>query len=106
MSAGTKRDDLEKKWQRILKDLRESPLSVAAYAQAHDISESSLYKWSKRLGAPLNKRLLSFIELEPLATPQVTEEEFFSVDVVVAKGGCVKVDMSWPRMIEFVKALL
>jgi hypothetical protein len=44
VSAGTKRDDLEKKWERIIKDLRESALSVAAYAQAHDISEGSLYK--------------------------------------------------------------
>ena len=106
MSEDTRRDGLEKKWQGIIKDLRESPLSVAAYALAHHISEASLYKWSRRLDATLRKAPLSFVELKPLAPPQAFEEEYFSVEVVVAKGGCVKVDVSWPKVIEFVKALL
>lgn len=107
MPAVTRGDSLEKKWQGIIKDLQESPLSVAAYAKSHDISEASLYKWSKRLGAPLRKSPLSFIELEPVSAAQTTsEKEYFSVEVMVAKGGCVKVDVTWPKVIEFVKALL
>jgi hypothetical protein len=107
MPAVTRGDSLEKKWREIISDLQESSLSIAAYAKSHDISEGSLYNWSKRLGVPLRKSPLSFIEVEPLSAAQSpSKEEYFSVDVVVAKGGCVKVDMSWPKVIEFVKALL
>lgn len=104
MSEGFRRNALEKRWQEIIKDLQGSSLSVAAYARAHHISKASLYKWSKKLGATLLNTPLSFVELAPLT--QAAEEEYFSVEVVVAKGGCVKVDVTWPKVIEFVKALL
>lgn len=104
MSKDFRRAGLEKKWRDIIKGLHGSSLSVEAYARAHHISRASLYKWSKRLAETLSNRPLSFVELAPMVP--TAEEEYVCVEVIVAKGGCVKVAVAWPKVIEFVKALL
>lgn len=111
MLKDIRKESLKKKWQGLIKDFQESSLPVKDYVQERHIQKSSLYKWSKRLGMPLKKVPvpLSFIELQPLdqeAAPYVPQLELFAIEVMVSKGGSVKVDMPWPKMVEFVKALL
>lgn len=113
------RDVLEKKWRGIIKEFQSSFLTVESYAREHHISPSSLYKWSKRLSLPLRRQEgLSFVELRPLNQQDFGHQvghdpcklggelAIFCVEVTVAKGGILKVDVSWPRLIDLVKALL
>jgi transposase-like protein len=39
-------------WQRLLERAGRSPLSIAAFCRAEDVSTASFYSWRKRLGAP------------------------------------------------------
>lgn len=113
------REDLEKKWRGIIKGFESSFSTVESYAREHHISPSSLYRWSKRLCLPLTRKEgLSFVELRPLNQQDLCHEvghescqlggelEIFCVEVTVAKGGHLKVDVPWPRLIDLVKALL
>lgn len=103
MSGNLRRDALEKKWKGIIKGWQESSLSLDSYTKNHHISKSNFYKWQRRLGLS-PKASLSFIELHPLA--QAPQPDVFSVEVGVSKGGCVKVDVPWPKVVELVKTLL
>jgi hypothetical protein len=106
MSEDVRKKALEKKWRGVLKDFQESSLTVEAYARDRHLSKSTLYKWSKRFSIPLKKPSLSFVELKSLAQVPSSALEVFSVKIRVAKGGCVRVEVPWPKVAEFVKALL
>jgi len=79
-------------------------LSLDSYTKSHHISKSNFYKWKRRLNSSPKAPPLSFIELQPLA--QAPQPEIFSVEVGVSKGGCVKVGLTWPKVVELVKVLL
>jgi hypothetical protein len=42
---------LQKKWQELIRQQRESKLSVSAFCRQHGISDQSFYNWRKRLTA-------------------------------------------------------
>jgi hypothetical protein len=104
----------DRRWRGILKDFQENSLTVEAYARDCHMSRSTLYKWSKRLEMPLKKTSLpssplSFVEIKPLEglKDQVSPLEVFSIEVKVSKGACCfKAEMTWSKMIDFVKAFL
>ena len=104
MSGNQRGEALEKKWEEIVRGWQGSLLSLDSYTKSHHISKSNFYKWKRRLDSSQKAPPLSFIELQPLA--QASQPEVFSVEVGVSKGGCVKVGMTWPKVVELVKALL
>lgn len=104
MSGNHRGESLEKKWEGIIKGWQESLLSLDSYTKSHHISKSNFYKWKRRLNSSPKAPPLSFIELQPLA--QAPQPEIFSVEVGVSKGGCVKVGLTWPKVVELVKVLL
>lgn len=104
MSGNLKREVLKKKWEGIIKGRYQSPLSFESYVQSHQISKSNFYKWQRRLKASSTAPSLSFLELPALT--EAPQPEVFSLEVGVAKGGCVKVNIPFAKVIELVKALL
>src|ERR1700719_4368874 len=50
MSIRKQRDDAKERfWQRVVRQWRQSKLSVRAFCQEHDLSESNFYAWRKTL---------------------------------------------------------
>lgn len=111
MLHGIKGKALEKKWRGVIKGFQATSLSVEAYTREHHLSKSSLYKWSKRLKMPLKgpSLPLSFVEIKALDgfLEQPPSSEVFSVEVRISKGsGYLKTELSWPKMVDLVKALV
>lgn len=100
-------EKIAKKWEDILQDFNRSQLSVTAYAREHHISKTSFYKWSKKLGAPLDEKPLTFVEI-PQQQPSFTlpcEPELFSIKIQSTNGANLIVALPWSRLIEFVKGV-
>ena len=54
---------LQKKWRALLKAQRKSGMTVAAFCFQESLSESTFYRWRKRLQRPVTKQSLSLQEL-------------------------------------------
>lgn len=107
MTKSEKEEELRSKWRQILKDYQASSFgSIESYADNQQIARSSLYKWSKRLGMPLKKEALSFIELEPVTELPSLALECFSVEVRINNRSTVGLSAAWSQVIELVKALV
>jgi hypothetical protein len=107
MTKSEEDEGLTNKWRQIIKGYQGSSFSsIEAYADSQQLSRSSLYKWSKRLGMPLRKETLSFIELEPTAELASLPLESFSVEVRINNRSTVAMAAPWPKVIELVKALV
>ena len=96
---------LKKQWEDVLKNYKESPLSVNEFTKERRLSKSSIYKWSNRLGIDLKKEPLSFIELAPIS-PQPSSSTSYSVEVKIKDRCSVKIEAPWIQVIELVKALV
>ena len=106
MSGSLKREVSKKKWEEIIKGRQQSPLSFESYVQSHQISKSNFYKWQRRLKSSSRAPSLSFLELPALTEAEAPKPEVFSLEVGVAKGGCVRVNIPFAKVVELVKALL
>ena len=107
MAKSEKDEGLTNKWRQIIKDYQASSFnSIGAYADSQQVAKSSLYKWSKRLGMPLRKESLSFIELKPIAALPSLPLESFSVEVRMNNRSTIAMAAPWAKVIELVKALI
>lgn len=95
---------LKKQWEGVLRDFKESSLSVKTFTKERNLSRANFYRWSNRLGMSVKKESLSFIELEPV--PQAPSLELFPVEVKINNRCSLKIEAPWVQVIELVKALV
>ncbi len=95
---------LKKQWEGVLKDFKESSLSVKTFTKERNLSRANFYRWSSRLGINVKKDPLSFIELEPI--PQVSALECYPIEIKIKDHCSLKIEASWVQVIELVKALV
>src|SRR5580700_5203399 len=82
----TARASLQKKWQELIRQHRQSKLPVSVFCRQHGFSDQSFYNWRKRLAA---EEPVRFALVE--ANPSAGANGVASMELILASGDRLRI---------------